>query len=95
MFYEKYLRGGKNTKVFEEFKLFRNKIVSLMNDLRDGYTRISKKHNDSHVSPKAYWLGLQIFFNYKKTMIVPPLFYENRFVTDFTKKAELYNSFFS
>ena len=33
--------------------------------------------------------------NTKKTPIIPPLFYENRFVTDFTKKAELFNSFFA
>ena len=28
-------------------------------------------------------------------MIIPPLFYENRFVTDFKKKAGLFNSFFA
>ena len=30
-----YLRSGKNTKVFEEFKLLQNKIVNLTNDSRD------------------------------------------------------------
>ena len=33
--YKKYLRGSKNTKIFEEFKLLQNKIVSLTNDSRD------------------------------------------------------------
>ena len=36
-----------------------------------------------------------MFLNNKKTPIIPPLFYENRFVTDFKKKAELFNSFFA
>ena len=36
-----------------------------------------------------------MLLNNKKTPIVPPLFYENRFVADFKKKAELFNSFFS
>ena len=50
--YKKYLRSGKNTKLFEEFKLLQNKIVYLTNDSRDKYyTRISNKLNDSHVSP--------------------------------------------
>ena len=54
IFYKKYLRSGKNTKVFEEFKLPQNKIVNLTNDSRDRYyTRISNKLNDSHVSSKA------------------------------------------
>ena len=35
--YKKYLRSGKNTKVFEEYKLLQNKIVNLTNDSRDMY----------------------------------------------------------
>ena len=45
--YKKYLRSGQNTKVFEEFKLLQNKIVNLINDLKD--IRISNKLNDFHV----------------------------------------------
>ena len=33
--------------------------------------------------------------NNKKTLITPPLFYENGFVTDFKKKTELFSSFFT
>ena len=36
-----------------------------------------------------------MLLNNKKTPIFPLLFYENRFVTDFKKKAELFNSFFA
>ena len=32
-----------------------------------------------------------MFFKNKKTPIMAPLFFENRFATDFTKKAELFN----
>ena len=40
--YKKYLCSGKNTKVFEEFKLLQNKIVNLTNDSWGTYyTRIS------------------------------------------------------
>ena len=76
-------------------KLLQNNIVNLMNDSRDRYyTRTSNKLNDSHVSPEAYWSNLKMFLN-KKTLIIPPLFYENRFATDFEQKAELFNSFFT
>ena len=62
--FKKYLRSGKNTKVFEEFKLLQNKIVHLTNHSRGRYyTRISNKLNDSHVSPKAYWSILKMFLN--------------------------------
>ena len=67
-----------------------------INDSRDRYyTKISNKLNDYHVSPKVYWSILKMFLNDKKTPIIPPLFYENMFVTDFKKKAELFNSFFT
>ena len=36
-----------------------------------------------------------MFLNNKKTPIIPPSFYEDRFVTEFKKKAELFNSFFA
>ena len=76
--YKKYLRSGKNTKVFEEFKLLQNKSVNLTNDSRDRYyTRISNKLNDSHVSPNAYWSILKMFLNNKKTPITQPLFDED------------------
>ena len=44
---------------------------------------------------KAYWSLLKIFLNNKKILIIPPLFYENRYLTDFFKKAQLFNSLFS
>ena len=36
-----------------------------------------------------------MFLNNKKSPIIPPLFYENMIVTNFKKKAELFNSFFA
>ena len=38
---------------------------------------------------------LKRFFNNKKTPFIPPLFHGNECVTDFKKKAELFNSFFA
>ena len=46
-------------------------------------------------SRKTYWSLLKIFLNNKKFPLKPPLFHENRFITDFKEKAELLNSFFS
>ena len=38
---------------------------------------------------------LKIFLNNKRIPFTPPLFHENRFLTDFKEKTELFNSFFS
>ena len=38
---------------------------------------------------------MKIFLHNKKIPLIPSLFYENRFITDFKEKAELFNCFFS
>ena len=40
-------------------------------------------------------ISIKNFLNNKKILIIPPLFYENRFITDFKEKAQLFNIFFS
>ena len=45
---------------------------------------------EQSTSPKTYWSVLMSFHNNKK---IPPIFHENRFVTNFKEKAELFNSF--
>ena len=37
----------------------------------------------------------KILLTVKKAPCIPPIFHENRFITDFREKAELFNSFFA
>ena len=45
-------------------------------------------------SLKTYWSLLKILLNNKKIPCIPPLLQNNKYVTDFKKKAELFNLFF-
>ena len=45
-------------------------------------------------SPETYWSILKTFVNNKKIPSILPLFHENKFVTGFKEKAELFNHFF-
>ena len=58
-------------------------------------TRIANRLNNTQKSSKTYWFLLKISLNNKKIPLIPPLFHENRFITDFKEKAELFNSLFS
>ena len=49
---------------------------------------------DPLTSPKTYWSILKTFLNNKKISCIPPLFHENKFITNFKEKAELFNHFF-
>ena len=59
------------------------------------YSRIANKLTMTRKSPKTYWSLLKLFLNNKKIPIIPPLFHENKFITDFKEKAELFNAFFA
>ena len=51
------------------------------------YQLINAKLNDPWLSNKIYWSILKTFYNGKKIPIIPPLFINNKFVTDFQEKA--------
>ena len=50
-----------------------------------------KKLNNLQRNSKAYWSLLRCLLNNKKIPLIPPLFYENKFVTNFLEKAEVFN----
>ena len=57
--------------------------------------RISKKLIDPATSAKTYWSILKTLLNSKKILCIHPLFHQGKYVTDFKKKAKLFNSFFA
>ena len=56
---------------------------------------MANKINDTQKNAKGYWSLIKMFLNNKKTLLIPPLYYNNRFIKDFKEKAELFHSFFS
>ena len=56
---------------------------------------MANKLNSIQKCSKAYWFLLKSFLNNKKIPIIPPILHNNAFVTDFRKKAELFNSYFT
>ena len=67
-----------------------------MTDSKQKYfVRLTQKLNTIQKSTKAYWALLRFFLNNRKIPVTPTLFHNNKFVTDFKEKAELFNSFFA
>ena len=59
------------------------------------YSRTANKLTITRKSLKTDWSFLKLFLNNKKIPIIPPVFHENKFVTDFKEKAELFNALFA
>ena len=59
------------------------------------FSRIAKKLSDPSVSSKTYWFILKSLLMDKKVSCIPPVFHENKIITDCREKAGLFNSFFA
>ena len=59
------------------------------------YNNLSKKLNDSNISAKTYWSVLKSFYKGNRVPLIPPLLVNNKIVSDFTEKANLFNDFFA
>ena len=57
------------------------------------YENIWKKLCSKVIAPKCYWSLLKTMLNDKNAPCIPPIFHDNKFVTGFSKKADLFNSF--
>ena len=53
------------------------------------------KLNDPKPSAKTYWSILKSFYNNSKIPLIPPLLVNNKTVSDFTEKANLFNEYYS
>ena len=59
------------------------------------YENISKKLCSEATTPKYYRSLLKTMLHSKNISCIRPIFHDNKFVTDFSKKADLFNSFFA
>ena len=93
--FKSYCCSNGNMFLLEKFKALQYQFhISIEESKEKYYTKLSNRLADPLTSPKTYWSILKTFLNNKKIPCIPPLFHENKFVTDFKEKAELFNHFF-
>ena len=72
------------------------RLGDLMDDSKQKYFLwLSQKLDTILESAKACWALLKNFLNNRKLPVIAPLRHSKKFVTDFEKKGELFNSFFA
>ena len=91
-----YLHSNKDPKLFNKVEYLQNELKSLIEANKEKYySRISKRMMNPLTSTKTYWSILKSFLNNKKIPCIPPLFLQNRYITKYKDKAELFNNFFA
>ena len=59
------------------------------------YDQLSKKLNDPLTSSKTYWSMLKTFYSGTKIPLIPPIIIDNKVITNFRGKANVFNNFFA
>ena len=85
-----YLKNNKSNQSFATFQSFQSQLSLLIANLKNKYySKVAKRLLHPSTSPKTYWSILKTFLNNKK------IFHDNKFITDFKQKAEIFNPNFS
>ena len=91
-----YLHSNKDPKLFNKVEYLQNELKSLIEANKEKcYSRISKRMINPLTSTKTYWSILKSFLNNEKIPCIPPRFHQNRYITKYKDKAELFNNFFA
>ena len=61
----------------------------------DYFTRLGKKLGDPSRSIKTYWATLRTLWNGKKVPHIPPLLVNDKLITEFEAKANIFNEYFA
>ena len=94
--YNAYRKNIGNSELRKNLSSLQQRLCDLIDKGKQIYfLRLTQKLNTIQESTKAYWALLKIFLNNRKIPVIPPLFHNNKFVTDFKEKAELFKSFFA
>ena len=94
--YNAYRKKVGNSQLRKNLSSLQQRLRDLIDDSKQKYfLRLTQKLNTIQKSTKAYWALLKIFLNNRQRPVIPKLFHNNKFGTDFKEKVELFNSFFA
>ena len=92
--FKKHLKHNRNRHYTYKYNL-QGKLSNLIESSKQSYyKRVSQKLSSISTSSKCYWSLLKRMLNDKKIPVLPPLFQNNKFISNF-KKSELFNEHFS
>ena len=76
-------------------KMMRNETTHLIDGAKEAYfEKLGKKLCDLSIGIKSYWMTIKKILNESKTSVIPPLFENGVFVTNFQTEADIFNDHF-
>ena len=85
-----------NSKLLDKFDALQAKLQTLINFFQfEYYRKISKKLSDPSTNSKCYWTLLKTPLSGRKIPCILSLFHNNKLITDFKRKSEIFHYFFA
>ena len=90
-----YHQNKNNIFSVHQFELLQSKLNFLIEKSKSNYyARISKKIIRSHDQSEILLVYIKTFLNNRKIPCIPPLLHDDKFITNFKEKAEIYLTIF-
>ena len=91
--YQFYLKNKRNMSA-TKLKALQNLTYETLESCKGKYyENISKILCSKAIAPKYYWSLIKTMLDDKKVPCIPSIFHDNKFITEFSKKVNLFNSF--
>ena len=85
-----------NSNNLQKFRTLQNKLSCLIETSnQEHFSKIAKKLSDPSISSKTHWYIYKKCLTGEKVPCIPPSFHENKFITGFREKAEIFISQFA
>ena len=93
--YKRFVRRGCIPTEKTQIDELRNEYSKLVQTEKDKYLKkLGSEVSNPQTSQKKYWSALKKLLNKNISTVIPPILYENVFITDIKEKCILFNNYF-
>ena len=92
----KKFSGSKSETILSQLTSFSNKLAEMILSSKEKYyNNLGSKLNNPLTKTKTYWSILKTLLNGRKIPLIPPILVGDKFITNFSEKATLFNEYFA
>ena len=94
--YRKWVKRGRNTNDLDNVREVRNSTNKFIKEAKLAYyTNLGVKLSDPESGQKHFWTAYKRTANKKRNTNIPPIIDDDIFISNFKKKADLFNDYFA
>ena len=94
--YSKWIKRGRKTNDLDNVREVRNSTNKFIKEAKLAYyTNLGIKLSDPETGQKHFWTAYKRIANKKRNTNIPPIIDDDIFISNFKKKADLFNDYFA